>query len=206
MHGRRRATQVLKGRILNGVRRAQRVAIRPIGRQGRAFIAGAAINRAMLYGSGVTGISEGDIRKLRSAVTKAVAPNRAAMRCVRATLALACTQEIGPVVLGPMSIIGIWATLVWKKERTRRKHTQPSLSTHSHGKKSPKGTHGISGPMGPLCQAVVRLGWAIQTAGELTDKDRYTWDLTRHAPAGVQWAARRDGAKATWGQSANTKE
>ena len=108
---------MLKGRLLKGMARATRVARLPIGRGGRAHIVAAGVNRAVLYGVGVTGISDSDLRKWRSAVVQAVAPGRAARTCTRATLVLAAKQEVDPEVLVPSEVVGTWARMVWGLER-----------------------------------------------------------------------------------------
>ena len=168
VHGRRRAVRVLKGRLLKGVQRAQRTARLPIGRAGRARVAAAGINRAVMYGLGVTGISEGDLRKWRSAVVKAVAPDRAARTCTRATLVLAAKQEIDPAVVAPMEVVGNWARAVWAKGRVPRE-AEEGLDRYPRDWRRglpPRAMHRIRGPMGALCQAAGRQGWTVVGPGE----------------------------------------
>ena len=135
---------------------------------------------------------------------RAVAPGRVARSCGRGILVLASKREIDPWVVAPMEVIGNWAAAVWKQGGCPQT-AEAALRLYPEAWKTglPKGgVSRIRGPMGALCQAVGRIGWRVDSPAELRDRTGYVWDLTRHAPASVRWAARRDGSNAVWNKAA----
>ena len=117
VHGRRRTVKVIKARVDKARKRAERIGRLPIGRKGRAQMAGAALNTAICYSLGVCGISDAMLNSWRTMVLTAVAPGRVRRSCARGIMVMASRGEIDPWVVAPSQVVANWASFVWKRGR-----------------------------------------------------------------------------------------